>query len=129
MGGNSGRKTKKIDPIRSEAAKKAAATRKRNKREAEKRKREARLRARRTVSLGLSKSAGSKLQKLARKETAGTTAKSKALEKLILKGGRFVTKERHVFKISRATLKELQKLQKRTNLSSETIIESLLTRR
>ena len=129
MGGNSGRKTKKIDPIRSGAARKAAATRKRKKREEERKKRKAREQAPVTFSIGLSQSAGSKLQKLARKETGGISAKLKALEKLIRKGGRFVTAERYQFKISKTVNKELDKLKNRTNLSEETIIESLLTRR
>jgi hypothetical protein len=129
MGGNSGRKTKKIDPIRSKAAKKAWATRWRTKITRKSRWRKARERAPVTFSIGLSKSAGSKLQKLASKETGGMTAKSKALEKLIRKGGRFVTAERYQFRISKTVLKELNELKNRTNLSEETIIESLLKRR
>lgn len=129
MGGNLGRKTKKPDPKRSKAAKKAAATKKKNILKKEKKQRRARERAPKSFSIGLSKPAVLKLQKLARKETGGTTAKSKALEKLILKGGRFVTAERCSFSISKAAYKELEEIKKRTNLSEETLLESLLTRR
>ena len=127
MGGNLGRKTKKPDPNRSKAAKKAAKTRARNERRADLERERARKRSPRTVTVGLSRSASEELEKFAQRKTGGSP--DKALETLIFAGGRFVTKQKRRFQISQDADKELKIIKERYNLSAETIIERLLTRR
>ncbi len=125
MGGNLGRKTKKPNPILSGRAKKAAKTRKKNALKKQKAQRKAKKRALKGFSICLSKTATSKLLKLARKETGGRV-ESKALEKLIEEPGKFTKGTKCKFTVSKDAYKKLNELEKRYKVSVPTIVEKLI---
>ena len=104
-----------------------AITRKKNARKKQKAQREAKKRALKGFSICLSKTATSKLLKLARKETGGRV-ESIVLEKLIEEPGKFTKGTKHSFRVSKDAYKALKDIETRYKLDASTIVEKLLKR-